>query len=152
MNVTSEIKRYGAQELASAASVTLATVTRARGSGKLASTAAGEWMRKVLVNGSGSTGTPTVHEDLRREELRIKRLKGDALERNASVAARDLIPAAEVQAILGAEALAIRQGMEATRRAVLAAATKGCRKAVADALDAGFRDLLEGAKSAMGVR
>ena len=62
----------------------------------------------------------------------------------------ELIPAADVQARLGAGALAIRQGMEATRRAVLAAATKGCRKAVAAALDAGNRNLLEGMKSAMG--
>ena len=86
------------------------------------------------------------------EELRIKRLKADALERDAAVAAGELIPAADVHARLGAGALAIRQGMEATRRAVLAAATKGCRKAVAAALDAGNRNLLEGMKSAMGKR
>ena len=135
MDVTAEIKRYGVVELAAAA--------------------AGERMRKALANGSVSPAAPnkpSVYEELRREELRIKRLKADALERDASVAAGELIPAADVHARLGAGALAIRQGMEATRRAVLAAATKGCRKAVAAALDAGNRNLLEGVKSAMGKR
>ena len=153
MNVTAEIKRYGALELAAAAGVALATVTRARGVGKLSATAAGERMRKALVNGSVSPANPdklSAYEALRREDLRIKQLKADALERIAAVAAGELIPAADVQARLGAEALAIRHGMEATRRAVLAAATKGCRKAVAAALDAGNRNLIEGVKSAMG--
>ena len=136
MDVTAEIKRYGVRELAEAAGVALATVTRARGAGRLSATAAGERMRKALVNGSVSPASPdklSAYEALRREELRIKQLKGDALERDAAVAAGELIPAADVQARLCAGALAIRQGMEATRRAVLAAATKGCRKAVADA-------------------
>ena len=152
MDVTAEIKRYGAQELAAAAGVALATVTRARDASRLLATAAGERMRKALVNGSASPDQLSVYEELRLEELRIKRLKADALERDAAVAAGELIPAADVHARLGAGALAIRQGMEATRRAVLAAATKGCRKAVAAALDAGNRNLLEGMKSAMGKR
>ncbi len=150
MDVPAEIKRYGVVELAAAASVALATVTRARGAGRLSATAAGERMRKALGNGSASPDKLSVYEELRREELRIKRLKGDALERDASVAAGELIPAVDVHARLGAGALAIRQGMEASRRAVLAAAAKGCRKAVAAALDAGNRNLLEGVKSAMG--
>ena len=65
------------------------------------------------------------------------------------MAAGELIPEADVQAGLAASALAIRQGMEATRRAVLDAAPKRSRKAVAAALDAGFRDILDGTKSAM---
>ena len=153
MDVTAEIKRYGVVELAAAAGVAPATVTRARGAGRLSVTAAGERMRKALANGSVSPASPdqlSVYEELRLEELRIRRLKADALERDAAVAAGELIPAADVQARLGAGALAIRQGMEATRRAVLAAATKGGRKAVAHALDAGNRNLLEGVKSAMG--
>ena len=105
--------------------------------------------RRADAQGAGErVGLPdqlSVYEELRLEELRIKRLKADALERDAAVAAGELIPAADVHARLGAGALAIRQGMEATRRAVLAAATKGCRKAVAD-----NRNLLEGMKSAMG--
>ena len=153
MNIAAEIKRYGVVELAAAAGVALATVTRARDAGRLLATAAGERMRKALGNGSVSPASPdklSVYEELRLEELRIRRLKADALERDAAVAAGELIPAADVHARLGTGALAIRHGMEATRRAVLAAATKGCRKAVADALDAGNRNLLEGMKSAMG--
>ena len=124
MDVTAEIKRYGAQELAAAAGVALATVTRARGTGRLLATAAGERMRKALMNGSVSPDKPSVYEELRREELRIKRLKADALERDVYVAAGELIPAADVQDRLGAGALAIRHGMEATRRAVLAASNE----------------------------
>ena len=149
MDVTAEIKRYGAQELAAAAGVALATVTRARDAGRLLATAAGERMRKALVNGSVSPDKLSVYEELRLEELRIKRLKADALERDVYVAAGELIPAADVQDRLGAGALAIRHGMEATRRAVLAATTKRCRKAVAAALDAGNMNLLDGVKSAM---
>ena len=60
-------------------------------------------MRKALGNGSVSPANPdklSAYEELRREDLRIKRLKGDALERDASVAAGELIPAADVQARL----------------------------------------------------
>ena len=89
-------------------------------------------------------------EKKRREDARIAALIREDKELSLAQRRGELIPAADVQARLGAGALAIRQGMEATRRAVLAAATKGCRKAVAAALDAGNRNLLEGTKSAMG--
>ena len=65
MNVTAEIQRYGAQELAAAASVALATVTRARGTGKLEATAAGERMRKTL---GGESASPAASDNLSAHE------------------------------------------------------------------------------------
>ena len=89
-------------------------------------------------------------EKKRREDAKIAALIREDKEMSLAERRGELIPAADVQDRLGAGALAIRQGMEATRRAVLAAATKGSRKAVAAALDAGNRNLLDGVKSAMG--
>ena len=74
-------------------------------------------------------------EKKRIEDAKIAALIREDKEMSLALRRGELIPAADVHARLGAGALAIRQGMEATRRAVLAAATKGSRKAVADALD-----------------
>ena len=89
-------------------------------------------------------------EKKRREDAKIAALIREDKEMSLAERRGELIPATDVRARLGAGALAIRQSMEATRRAVLAAATKRSRKAVAAALDAGNRNLIEGVKLAMG--
>ena len=144
-----------AQALAEASGVPLDEILAEDGPGRIPPSR----MSARTVAGAHRAGEDSNGEEMDQfqalEKKRIEDAKIAALireDKEMSLAQRrgELIPAADVHARLGAGALAIRQGMEATRRAVMAAATKGSRKAVADALDAGNRDLLEGMKSAMG--
>ena len=133
MNVTAAIHRYGAHALAVKASVTLPTVTRAHGSGSLLDTPAGRAMRAVLeaefpdgVEATVDT-SPNLSDEARREDIRIKRLTAEALERKAAIEAGDLIPAAEVKTQLGAVARALQTAHAETRRVLEAAHCDVCR-------------------------
>lgn len=133
MDVIDAIRRYGASALAAETGVTMPTVTRASGSGRLADTPAGRKMRVVLeaafpddVEATVNT-RPNPYDEARREDIRIKRLKAEALERKAAIEAGDLIPAAEVKTQLGAVARALQTAHAETRRVLEAAHCDVCR-------------------------